>query len=319
MDTASSVPVDFLLIGGTKAGTESIYHYFRQFPDAIAVRDKQQHYFCRGIFGPRYTGLETEIPTLQDYKSKAPPVRPGAKIGDFDCITLHGPNAASLVAEANPTPKIMVILRNPIARARSHYWMDVRECFESRPFERAIREDYQKYISGSDEYLPIIRLGFYTNQLKSFIHQFGQSNVRIWLYEDYSERPALVLKQMADFVGVDLPEPQPEDLIRVNEMGIPRSRLASILLQARHGRLKRFRPYYLKLPVGFRHFIRQTMLFKKTVAPPMEKEAEQLLIDAYREDILALEILLGRTLKSWLHSDTYMKTAPQADSASKVR
>jgi hypothetical protein len=304
MNTAHRVPVDFLLIGGTKAGTESIYEYFCQFPARIAARDKQQHYFCQGLFGPGYTGLETEVRTLQDYRSLAPPVRPGAKIGDFDCITLHGPLAVPLVAEANPNPKILVILRNPIERAQSHYWMDFRECFESRPFDVAIKEDFQKYIEGSEEYLPIIRLGFYTQQLQAFIRQFGRDNVRIWLYEDYFEQPELVLHQMAEFIGVALPAPQLHNVPRVNQTAVPRSRLAFHLLRGRLGRLRQFRPFYLKLPIALRRFIRRTMLVKKIPPPPLEVATAQFLTTVYRADILGLEQLLGRKLDRWLSADS---------------
>ena len=61
--TPNARPVDFLLIGGTKAATETIYEYFLGRPDAAALRDKQQHYFCQGLFGPNYQGLEREVST----------------------------------------------------------------------------------------------------------------------------------------------------------------------------------------------------------------------------------------------------------------
>jgi len=69
-------------------------------------------------------------------------------------MTLHGPDAVRLIKEVNSRPKIMLVLRNPIERAYSHYLMDVRECMESRSFGQALKEDYAKYRAGSNDIAP---------------------------------------------------------------------------------------------------------------------------------------------------------------------
>ena len=303
MNTDSKPVVDFLLIGATKAGTESIYDYFRRHTKGVAVRDKQQHYFCRGLFGPNYIGLEKEIASLSEYQHLMPTVNSGVKIGDFDCATLHGPNAPELVRQANPQAKVMVILRNPIERAYSHYWMDVRECLESRPFLQAVQEDYKKYAAGSKEYCPLVRLGFYTEQIKAFKQSMGDGNVRVWLYDDYCEKPAVVLQEMAEFIGVALPAPEPRDLARLNQTAVPRSRLASALLQARRGKLRLMRRYYLKLPIMMRRYIKKMFFVINIETPPIPLEARQLLVDIYERDLLALEHILGRKVTRWLQNE----------------
>lgn len=299
MSTESNGGVDFLLIGATKAGTESIYSYFRNHNNSVLVRNKQDHYFCRGLFGPNYGGLEKEIASLEEYVRLAPKGR-GKPVGDFDCVTLHGPVAAELIKEANPAAKIMAILRNPVDRAYSHYWMDVRECLESRSFGEAVKEDLCKLRAKSQEYCSLVRLGYYSREIGRFIENFGRQQVRMWLYDDLCVDQNRVLKEMCEFIGVDYYSPEGDTNIRENSAAVPRSRMTAALLRARQGPLRRPRQLYLKLPWALRREIKNRLLVRRIKVPPMDPATRELLREIYREDIFALQKIIGRDLTHWL-------------------
>jgi ubiquinone/menaquinone biosynthesis C-methylase UbiE len=292
--------VDFLLIGGTKAGTESIYEYFRRHPDVSVGGEKEKHYFCQGIFGPDYTGLAVEITSLGDYVRQLPSRKSGVKVGDFDPLTLHGPTAPQLIAQVNPKARIMLILRNPIERAYSHFWMDVREGFEDRPFDFAVKADHALYASGSKRYCPLIRLGFYAKQLREFIRVFGPDQVKVWLYEDYNADPAKVLDEMCRFAGVGFEPLAESGVIRENVAGVPRSFIAAGLLRARRTWLRPIRDVYVKLPLGFRRFVKNTFLIRRIKVPPMSPDVRQFLSGIYKDDIKELESIVNRDLTAWL-------------------
>lgn len=292
--------VDFLLAGATKAATSSIYEYFHRHPDVVALPEDQYHYFSSGIFGEHYHGLEREVESLADYRALLPQKPSHAKLGDFDRLTLHGPRAPELVKGVNPKAKVMLILRNPLERAYSHYWMDVRECFETRPFFQAVREDHLEYAAGSSEYCPLIRLGYYAEQIRRFQNTLGAEQVRVWLYDDFCADSGKVFKEMCEFIGVDyVPVPEAGE-IRENVAAVPRSWLSAMLLRARLTWLRPARELYIKLPRGLRRYVKNRFLTRRIKVPPMPAEAKRFLTEIYKSDILELEKLLGCDLAHWL-------------------
>jgi SAM-dependent methyltransferase len=303
--------IDFILAGATKAATSSLYEYFRRHPEVAVMREDQPHYFSCGIFGGNYTGLEREIAIWTEYQKFIPAARPAIHVGDFDRLTLHGPRAAELVAQANPQAKVLLILRNPIERAHSHYWMDFRECFESRPFLQAVQEDFAKYAAGSQEYCPLIRLGFYSEYVQRFRQKLGPDHVRTWLYDDLCLDPDKVVGEMCDFIGIHHSAAALSDAIRENEASVPKSRLSALLLRARLGPLRKLRNYYLKLPRTFRRYVKRTFLVKKIKATSMPPEARKLLVKIYKDDILSLEKTLGRNLTHWLRDPENPMSLPE--------
>lgn len=293
-------PIDFFLAGATKAATSSIYEYFSRHPRVVTPPEDQPHYFSRGVFGPHYRGLEREVKTLADYRTIFPNRHQDAVVGDFDRLTLHGPRAPELIAAVNPKAKILLILRNPIERAYSHYWMDVRERMEDLPFPDAVRRDFEAYAAGSNEYCPLVRLGFYAAQIRRFQQGLGADRVKVWLYDDFCEDAGRVFREMCEFIGIEyapVPESGP---IRENVTAVPRSRVASLLLKARLTWLRPLRALYVKLPRRWRRTIKLRLIVRKAKVPPMSAEARELLTDIYKEDIVDLGRILGRDLTSWL-------------------
>lgn len=276
------------------------------------TREDQPHYFSRGVFGHNYTGLEREITTWAEYQAFLPVAKPGIKVGDFDRLTLHGPEAAELVFQANPKAKILLILRNPIERAYSHYWMDIRECLESRPFLQAVQEDHAKYASGSPEYCPLIRLGFYSDHIRRFQQVLGSDQLRIWLYDDLCLDQDKIVGEMCDFIGVDPAAGASSKTIRENEASVPKSRVSSMLLLARLGPLRKLRNLYLKLPRAFRRYVKRTFMIKNIKVTSMPSEARQLLVNIYQKEILDLERLLGRDLTHWSRDPQNPMSLPES-------
>jgi ubiquinone/menaquinone biosynthesis C-methylase UbiE len=292
--------VDCLLIGATKAGTESIYSYFLRHQPQIALHDKQDHYFSRGVFGTNYRGLEKEILSLEDYRNRVVITEQTNLLADFDCLILHGPEAPEMIAEANPDAKIMMILRNPIERAYSHYWMDIRECLEQRAFRQAIIEDHVKFSSGSAEYCPLVRLGYYKSHIERFQRVFSPSQIRIWLYDDLHKDFEKVLREMCEFMGVSFAPFEISKEEWENVAAVPRSKVSAVLLRARMGLLRRPRDAYLRLPRRFRRYVKRTFFIKRIEPPPMASTARRFLIEIYKKEILGLQGLLGCDLSHWM-------------------
>jgi len=308
------------MAGSTKSGSSAAYEYWKQHPAVAVSSVKEPHFFSHGLFGQNYLGLGRELTTVEQWRKGYGQPLAGKCIVDCDPLTLHGPQAPALVAALNPKAKIVLILRNPIDRAYSHYLMDVRECMETRTFLDAIKDDYRKYNSGSTEYCAIVRLGFYVEHLARFYERFDASQIRVWLYEDFVEKQDATYKEICDFVGVEHVPALEGFASRENVAAVPRSRLSAMLLKARFGPLRRPRELYLRLPAGFRRLIREKLLVRRIHVRPMARQARQLLGDIYKNEIFALQKMLGRDLTAWLREpDGPLQLPPELQNEQKSK
>ena len=141
----------FLLVGAPKAATSSLYHYMNQHDDIYVPADKEPHYFSYPEVSDNY--YEAPIVTTEEEYLRLFADRQGQRMaGDFSPSYLFHSQAASRIKAFQPRAKILILLRNPIKRAISHFLMDVREGLQQRPladFFHATDEDrlfYREYI-----------------------------------------------------------------------------------------------------------------------------------------------------------------------------
>jgi len=128
---------DFIIIGGQKCGTTSLFHYLREHPRVRAPTRKETHYFTTHFASQRLAWYRSLFPTLLhrlvDSRIRTFEASPGY---------LYNPYAADRIKNLLPNVKLIVSLRNPVDRAYSHYHHSVRIGKETLPFEQAIfKED----------------------------------------------------------------------------------------------------------------------------------------------------------------------------------
>jgi Sulfotransferase domain len=130
---------DFLIIGTQRGGTTSLYRYLQQHPAVLpAVLNKGIHYFdTNHDKGPSW--YRSHFPTSV---SKAVRRRgSGADrilTGEGSPYYAFHPLAPARIAELLPNVRSIIMLRDPIARAHSHYQHEVARGFEDLSFEDAL-------------------------------------------------------------------------------------------------------------------------------------------------------------------------------------
>ena len=117
---------DFVIIGAQKAGTTSLYDLMTRHPSIAPAYDKELRYFST-----YYDRGETW------YRSNFPVVR-GQLTGESTPSYVFYSAAPSRMKKLLPNARIIVILRNPVDRAYSHYNMVVRFNRVSVPFREAL-------------------------------------------------------------------------------------------------------------------------------------------------------------------------------------
>ena len=127
---------DFLIIGTQKGGTTSLYHYLTRHPRILPVIVKEVRFFNRDYHrGPLW--YRAHFPTYVRKWATGGVGTGHALTGEATPYLFH-PHAPKRVHALVPGARLIVLLRNPVDRAYSHYQHHVTRGRESLSFEEAI-------------------------------------------------------------------------------------------------------------------------------------------------------------------------------------
>ena len=282
---------NFFIVGAAKAATTSLYYYLKGIPGVYMSPVKETHYFS-------HHNIQREIKDKNDYLELFRKAGAHDAIGEASPSYLWDPDAPKLIHQAAPTARMIVILRDPIQRAYSHYLMDLRYTGNKKSFYEELIEGYnnqEKMIGVSNLY---VDLGMYHEQLKRYFDLFGSEQVKVTIFEEFIKQPVETVNEVLAFLGVNNRFNQIND-VPYNPYSLPRSRI-SIWVYAffRWLRAKNLKPYkFINLfPDSITETLAERVLFKSAQKPPMPHEARQFLQKIYYDDVIKLQSLLGRTL-----------------------
>lgn len=195
---------DFLIIGAQKCGTSALRRNLEAH-EAIAMATGEVHFFNRPVNWRKgfdwYLDHFTHPDKLQ-----------GEKTPDY----LDNPASARRIAEHLPGAKLIVLLRDPVTRAYSH-WNHMMQRIEDtsrRGWEKVSFEDAIDRASRGDE--PFARLldkGRYVDHLDTYAREFPREQVFIGIQERFLQDGTRELARVFRFLGV---EPLPIEPAKVH-------------------------------------------------------------------------------------------------------
>ncbi len=297
---------NFLIIGAQKAGTTAFYHALAQHPQIYVSPHKEPAFFACVEPPPAFQGPQLDpsstrfVTTMEDYAAL---FREGAgATARGEASTFYSYCWTERTARAThhylPDVRLIVILRQPAERAYSSFtYHRFRGLEPLADFRRAIAAD----LAGQrDRWHPCMRyhwVGRYALQLQPYFDLFSPEQLRVYLYEDWQQRPHEVLTDCFGFLGVDEHfAPLPDK--RYNVSYRLRSQLLGRWLgqpQAERNWPWRLLPRPLRLKV-----IRRLRRWNQVEPSPLDPALRRELTESYREDILHLQDLIGRDLGHWL-------------------
>ena len=209
--TSNKRPVpDALVIGAQRCGTSSLYRYLGAHPDVAPALRKEVEYFTR-----YYDRGEAW------YRAHFPIVGPSGRNRPlcFEATPdyLLDPRAASRAAAAVPTAKIIVLLRDPVERAHSHYRHMRRLGLETlATFEEALRAESERLADalerlqeGENGPLPAhvhrfsyLRRGCYAAQLERWLSYFSEERILVVRSEDLFTETHATFQAVLAFLGL---------------------------------------------------------------------------------------------------------------------
>jgi hypothetical protein len=138
-------------------------------------------------------------------------------------------------------------------------------------------------------------IGKYYEQLKRYYSLFPKEQIKIFLFDDYLKNPESIVKEMFEFLGVGS-QININTSEKANEGGVPKLKKINYFLN-QSGIISWAKN---NLPRSWRATFKNLMYkTDKSSIPKMTTEQRQFLINYYESDILQLEKLIGRDLKSW--------------------
>ncbi len=194
----------FIVFGAMKSGTTSLLHYLSQHPHVFASYKKEVHFFDLNY----RQGVEW-------YRSFFPLRRtlgPGDAAGEASPLYIFHPPAPERIHRLLPEVRLVALLRNPVERAISQYFHEVRKGRETLdPMEALAREEermrpaLQRADFNSTEFIHCSykSRGRYAEQIARYLEFFPREQLLVRSSEQFFREPSRVLDEVFRFIGVD--------------------------------------------------------------------------------------------------------------------
>lgn len=282
---------NFFAVGPPKAGTTSLYAHLKSHPQVFLPEVKEPNYFS----------TRPSI-SLEEYRRLYLKAASFRAIGDMSPFYLWDENAPRNIHAVSPDAKIIIVLRDPVARAYSHFLMYQRTGVDPETsFERALRRHDNHDDRLREATREYVELGMYCSQVQRYFDVFGPDRVLILLFDDLSRNPRELFAKVAVHIGID---PQPLEKANVEEVRnsfrTPRFGPLYRRLQASRARKALMR----SLPERAQTWLRESsVLYAPGKRPALDDGSRRMLQEIYDPEICRLEKLLGREIpelrKSW--------------------
>lgn len=213
MTASGRVEPDFLLVGGQRCGTTSLFRAFEQHPHIIRPRlNKGINYFDLNYQrGERW------------YRGHYPPERKARPNSDISTAVFEAsgyymfhPLAPMRILNDLPTVKIVAMLRDPVERAFSAWKHERARGFDTLPFDQALETEEARtagerermladpnYQSFAFRHFSYMARGDYVPQLQAFYERLPRNRIHVIYSEDFFRHPEAEFARLADFLGVE--------------------------------------------------------------------------------------------------------------------
>lgn len=149
--------------------------------------------------------------------------------------------------EKRPDAKIVLLLRDPVTRAYSHWKWDILlggPTIKKLPYYQTFDEYVSLAIKLFPESpmdgvcgAPMLQTGIYIKAVQTWMEIFGPDQVMVLTSEDYMQSPQKALMEIQTFLGLPV-EPLPESRLNENPLELPRPNQETLELLSEF-----YRPY----------------------------------------------------------------------------
>ena len=197
---------DFLVIGAKRCGTTSLYEYLGQHP-CIKKSSHDNIGFFNDNFHLGIDFYKSFFPTIFEKKKI---IQKNKKFMTYDVTPfyIYHEQTPKRIHQILPNIKLIVILRNPVDRSYSNYFLgDQQKTFEELiADEKKILNKIDK--NNVDEYYDFVHTsmlarGFYAEQLETWYKIFPKNQILIIKSEDFAIQTNKIMNEIFNFLGLE--------------------------------------------------------------------------------------------------------------------
>jgi hypothetical protein len=264
----------FVIVGAMRSGTTSLARHLGAHPEVFMAEEKEVHFFDRHwALGPDW------------YRGRFARVSAERMVGEATPAYLYHPDVPARMADLLPEARLIAILRNPVDRAYSHYWLQRGLRRERRGFAEAIEEEDREGPVPEAEYA-YLGCSLYLPQLQRMEAHFPRTSLLVLLFEELQQDPGALYQTSCRFLGIDQDYAPPD--------------LGRLMNPYRDYRSLRLRLYTRKPPPTL---LKRALARLNTVGgssyPPLDPALQEELSRRFDGPNAALAEWLGRDLSVW--------------------
>ncbi|MEY2336432.1 sulfotransferase [Acidithiobacillus ferrianus] len=281
---------NFFIVGTVKGGTTSLYNHLKQHPEVFLPAFKEPHYFAQIHPKPGQAHLLEYVSDQSDYLKLYHGADDFRAVGDASTSSLWDREAPMRIHAVSPDARIIILLRDPVVRAHSHYLMDFREGVVDIPLNiELLKRDFAQVEKGWGVSRLYVDLGLYHDQVQRYCAIFGRSQVLVLLFDNLVRNPETAFQRVATHLGIDPAPFSQMNLAQVhNGYKAPRGTWAR---RCAANPLARWIGYRL-MPRALQWWLYQHLILKTAAKPMLDTTVRKFLEDIYEPDIQRLESLL---------------------------
>lgn len=270
------------LIGAQKAGTTNLAYLLEQHQGVIVSHPKEPDFFTKNYSKGRdwylrcFGGDSAKIFIDASTSYSAAPLDLSIS-GSSKAMKFSG--VPEKINEVIDSPKFIYLLRDPVLRAYSLYWHEVRAGNESRLFRDVLTAD--------SNYL---RIGDYHGQLCLYLKFFPLDSFMFVCFEEMVKKPEETVMNCLEFLGLDVEQ---------FTLKIPQGKNKGFRLNRLGGILHTYG--ITKIASKILPAVAKTKLSRIVTKdiPPILKQDEHWLAEYYAEKNKKLAVLTGVSISHW--------------------
>jgi hypothetical protein len=191
--------VQFLICGAQKGGTTTLDGYLREHPEICMAKFKEVHFFDREKY------FRYHKPDYHVYHNFFEPEGGQHIWGETTPVYMYWSDAPRRIWEYNPEMKLILLLRNPIKRAYSHWNMQRERGYDELPFLEAIQQEESRRresLPYQNRRFSYLDRGFYSDQIKRLRAYFPLDQILILKSKTLRTQPQRALDQITHFLDI---------------------------------------------------------------------------------------------------------------------
>jgi Sulfotransferase domain len=185
---------NFLIVGAMRSGTTWLARCLGEHPSVFMAPRKELHYF----------DVDPDQ-GLDHYRQWFAAASDEIAIGEATQRYMYAPRAVDRIAEVLPDARLIAILRDPVDRAYSHYWLNRAHDREPLSFEEALDAEPERIErdARSRFLYSYVDRGRYAEQLAYVLERFPRHSLHVLLFEAFRDHPSEAYADLCRFLTID--------------------------------------------------------------------------------------------------------------------